>query len=288
MYKPDFMKQLIILFLALVFFLSCEKDNLQPAAIKACFTYQLGETNPKEVYFLNCSEYATSYIWDFGDGTNSTEEEPIHIYEGYFPFYVKLIVYNESGSDSVFIEVTNQILDKKPNIYIYPLIEMDLKVRISFPEGGEVVKSLPDYNSGWDIHVDTDGKINSEYNYLFYESKHPDGYQYNEGWCIRRSELKSFFESNMNRYNFSQQEIKDFTDYWIPLLKEFNFYAIYPQSSEIINKTVQLDFSVFPDNINRLYYGVVGKDEHLEIEKPDITPFSRTGFCVVEWGVFTK
>lgn len=282
------MKQLIIIILSVILLTSCEKDDVQPTAITACFTYQIDETNHKEVHFFNCSAYATSYLWDFGDGTTSTEEEPVHVYDGDFPFLASLVACNENGSDTVFLDVTDDVVVRKPNIYIYPIQESDLDVSISFPMGGEVLASIPEYNTGWYIHVDPEGIIDDEYTYLFYESKHPNYYQFAKGWCITGSNLKNFFEENMSLYNFSQQEIKDFTDYWIPLLNEFDYYAIYPQSNEIIDKTVQLDFSIVPDNIHRLYYGVVGKDEQIELEKPDITPFSRTGFYVVEWGVFLK
>jgi PKD repeat protein len=33
------------------------------------------------VTFTNTSENAVSYLWDFGDGNNSTDENPIHVYE---------------------------------------------------------------------------------------------------------------------------------------------------------------------------------------------------------------
>jgi len=282
------MKNLIIIISSIVIFASCEKDDVQPTVITACFTYQINETNHKEVHFFNCSENATSYLWDFGDGTSSTEEEPVHVYIGDFPFLAKLVACNENESDSVFKEVTDIAIVRKPNIYIYPQEEMDLVVSLLFPLGGEVVASIPEYNNGWDIHIDTDGMIDDQYNYLFYECKHPNLYQNDKGFCIEKNELKSFFEKNMSLYHFSPQEIKDFTDYWIPLLNEFDYYAIYPQTGDIIDKNVQLEFSVIPDNVNRLFYGIQGIDQCIELEAPVITPFTRSGFFVVEWGVFLK
>jgi PKD repeat protein len=51
--------------------------------------------------FASSSTYATSYFWDFGDGTNSTQANPSHTYlvSGSFP--VTLIVSNFCGSDTL-------------------------------------------------------------------------------------------------------------------------------------------------------------------------------------------
>jgi PKD repeat protein len=52
---------------------------------------------PLAVQFNNMSLYGERYIWDFGDGVYSNEENPAHTY--YIPgnYIVKLIVYNISG-----------------------------------------------------------------------------------------------------------------------------------------------------------------------------------------------
>lgn len=52
------------------------------------------------VQFKNCSKLASYYHWDFGDGTYSSEEEPIHTfkYEAYSQG-VKLVAINENGNE---------------------------------------------------------------------------------------------------------------------------------------------------------------------------------------------
>ena len=52
---------------------------------------------PMTVYFRNTSLYGERFIWDFGDGVYSNEENPVHTY--YVPgnYIVKLIVNNISG-----------------------------------------------------------------------------------------------------------------------------------------------------------------------------------------------
>ena len=65
----------------------------------------------------------------------------------------------------------------KPNIYIYPNEQIDLSVKLSFPMGGKIVTSIPEYGTGWNIVVDTSGLINNTYSFLFYESTQPAAIQ---------------------------------------------------------------------------------------------------------------
>ena len=50
------------------------------------------------VSFTNQSTGGTSYLWNFGDGTTSTEENPVHSYSTPGQFTVSLTVTNECGS----------------------------------------------------------------------------------------------------------------------------------------------------------------------------------------------
>src|SRR5215471_1105517 len=59
-------------------FYSCKKDEAKPAP----FVFYSVEVNGNDVTFTNKSTGATSYKWDFGDGTESTEESPTHTYPG--------------------------------------------------------------------------------------------------------------------------------------------------------------------------------------------------------------
>ena len=59
---------------------------------------------PQSVFFQNNSENGNAYIWTFGDGGTSTEEEPIYQYTEPGTYEVQLVVYDTSGcfsSDSV-------------------------------------------------------------------------------------------------------------------------------------------------------------------------------------------
>lgn len=280
------MKQYLTFFLLLTLVCGCDDDD-DANILKACFTYQFSDTAEGVIQFTNCSENATSYLWEFGDGEISTEKNPAHTFSSSLPYFVKLTAQKGRLKDT-FSATIGLATVYKPNIYIYPTEQTNLCVKIEFPLGGEVVESIPEYDDRWCVNVQPGGLIDNQYSYLFYESKQPDIFQYKEGWCIAQNKLKSFFENNLQQYNFSQQEITDFTDYWISRLKTSSFYLIYPQTNEIIDKAIQLDFSVQPDNIGRLFYAIAGTSEAQILKAPEKKSIDRKDFYVMEWGVILK
>lgn len=84
--------------------LSCKKEQ-SIADFSASTTYG---TTPLLVSFNNKSLYATSYEWDFGDGTTSSDENPSHTFYNSGTYIVTLKASNDNNSDkkSLTINVT--------------------------------------------------------------------------------------------------------------------------------------------------------------------------------------
>lgn len=61
--------------------------------------------NDLEVSFTNESVDAISYLWDFGDGSTSTENSPVHSYADYGLYSVSLIATGEGGESTVTNDV---------------------------------------------------------------------------------------------------------------------------------------------------------------------------------------
>ncbi|AEH60073.1 S-layer-related duplication domain protein [Methanosalsum zhilinae DSM 4017] len=61
---------------------------------------------PLTVTFTDQSEYAVNYLWDFGDGTTSTDPSPTHTYEEIGTYTVTLTVTNDVGEDSAERTIT--------------------------------------------------------------------------------------------------------------------------------------------------------------------------------------
>lgn len=84
----------------------CEIQTECPTA--AFFVANNGCVAPCEMVFMNCSQGAESYLWDFGDGITSTETNPRHTYNFVGNFTVRLIAFVE-GCQSEHIIVVETI-----------------------------------------------------------------------------------------------------------------------------------------------------------------------------------
>ena len=163
---------------------------------------------------------------------------------------------------------------RKPNIYIYPTEKINLEININFPNGGNIIESIPDYNGGWKIEVTPSGMINSKYRYLFYEAQIPQLLQKEFGWNVQGEELYSFFNNNLELMFFSQKEIDDFLDYWIPRFDISKSYVRYPSFTEDLENIVELKFSTEPENVIRVFYLIEEQQSDKTIE-PSIYSYFR-------------
>ena len=84
----------------------CRDTALKPVLILppppvVNFNYGPEGCAPLEVTFINRTQYADSYLWDFDDGTFSTELNPTHIFYQSREHQVKLIAVGLGGTDTV-------------------------------------------------------------------------------------------------------------------------------------------------------------------------------------------
>jgi len=180
----------------------------------------------------------------------------------------------------------------KPNIYLYPAEETEVSVSLKFAGEGYITTTIPDYGDGWNVTITPDGRIDDEYDFLFYEGVVDAEAQHTHGWLIVQEELESFFRVNLTAYGFRGQEIEDFVEFWVPRLTDKPMYVIYPQLNEDYDNLVALTVEPKPDHVLRLAYTIRGVDifdgRLLAPEMPTasfIVPQEREGFWVTEWGV---
>jgi PKD repeat protein len=93
----------------------------------ADFTFQ---TTDLEVSFQNASLFAQSYEWSFGDGAQSNEANPIHVYTTPGPYTVLLKATNACSTHEKSIAVvltsnTNEILEAS-NIRVFQIRRADI------------------------------------------------------------------------------------------------------------------------------------------------------------------
>ena len=73
---------------------SCSEDD--PVIPSSDFSFEIDD---KTVTFTNLSADANSYSWDFDDGNTSIEPNPIHTYDAYGDYDVRLTATNSDGDD---------------------------------------------------------------------------------------------------------------------------------------------------------------------------------------------
>lgn len=118
-------------------------------------------TNPSGglVNFTNTSQNnPTSYSWDFGDGSNSTQQTPSHVYSANGAYYVCLTASNASGSDTFCdsVRVTGITPFNNPPVahrdsaqIVYPAkATIDLLANDMDPDGDSVIYNIfvPPFN----------------------------------------------------------------------------------------------------------------------------------------------
>jgi PKD repeat protein len=97
-----------ILFFMVMVFLSCsKKDESTPSPVANFTMTGGGSPAPATIVFINKCQNATSYVWNFGDGSVlSNVNSPTHIYQTAGNFNVSLIATGDGGKDSITKSVT--------------------------------------------------------------------------------------------------------------------------------------------------------------------------------------
>lgn len=90
---------------------------IDPPYPLAGFTYDVDEgCVPLTVSFTDTSTMTSGWLWYFGDGTTSTDQNPVHTYTEPGKFSVTLITTNTRGSDAEYkMNILN--VHPKPNVY---------------------------------------------------------------------------------------------------------------------------------------------------------------------------
>ncbi|MGB3228485.1 MAG: S8 family serine peptidase [Saprospiraceae bacterium] len=104
-----------------------------PLSVAASAGYSFNIVSGRMVAFKNTSVNGDRYLWDFGDGTNSTEFSPVHTFDSAKIYKVKLSVINPCGtySRTVNVDLTLTASDdliSNNNILIFPNPVKDLLI----------------------------------------------------------------------------------------------------------------------------------------------------------------
>lgn len=104
------MKKFNIFTLILLFFIVIQQKIVAQCVGQSSISVMVYNTNPTAAFTANVnnltvtlnntSTQSESYVWNFGDGTTSTETNPVHVYSNSGPYQVSLTASNPCGSNS--------------------------------------------------------------------------------------------------------------------------------------------------------------------------------------------
>ncbi len=173
---------------------------------------------------------------------------------------------------------------EKPAVYIYPEEDGPCQVRLGLNHGTRLTASIPEYGDGWDVFVETTGRIDGKYDYLFYEAVLTWFPDITHGWCLGRQELPWRLAEILRELGLNEAETADFLAYWQGRLAHWEYYQIWPVVDAALDPWVELAVVPAPDSIRRFWLVFRGCDRFAELPPPQIEPFVRNGMTVVEWG----
>ena len=88
--------------------------------------FNLIQQNDSTIKVFNGATFSNTTVWDFGDGTTSTAQNPIHVYDSTGTFTVTLTANGICGSDVQTQTVTTQLVNAEnvlkvaDNISVFP------------------------------------------------------------------------------------------------------------------------------------------------------------------------
>lgn len=174
----------------------------------------------------------------------------------------------------------------KPLIYIYPTNDMNVKVKLGYPE--KLTTTYPQYDDGWNVSAKTDGTLidnnGREYYGLYWEGIRKEKIEFNNGFVVSKEDLIPFLEEKLAILGLNTKESNEFIIYWLPRLQKNNYNLIRFATKEEIEKEMPLDITPTPETLIRVFMEFKGLDEKITINEQELNKVKRNGYTVVEWG----
>lgn len=184
----------------------------------------------------------------------------------------------------IYYERITSVMVKKPVIYLYPKTPIQVKVNLDF--SGKLTCTYPLYNDGWTVDALPDGTLsvdNQTYNYLYWEGKSNEKYDFSKGFCVPGSETASFLEDALAKLGLNRKEANEFIIYWLPLMQE-NPYNVISFQTNVYTDSAKLTIEPTPDTLIRVFMAWKPSRHFVQIPPQELTCEDRTGFTAVEWG----
>lgn len=175
---------------------------------------------------------------------------------------------------------------EKPVIYLYPETETEVTVKLDFK--GRLYCTYPAYHNGWHVLASPDGTLKNladgrEYAYLFWDGYGDQIYDMSQGFVVKGEDTAVFLQDILAKIGLTEKEANEFIVYWLPRMQK-NPYNLITFQHEAYTDIAPLEISPKPDSVLRVFMVFQPLETPIEVQTPEIIPFERVGFTVVEWG----
>lgn len=187
-------------------------------------------------------------------------------------------------TDYLMIEVD------KPVIYFQSPQVRDFTLKVIPNEAFSF--TYPAYDTAWKGTVYPNGNIDIKGKtapYLFWDSRQQFHFQKtSNGYYVEKKEVLSFLEKQLSDLGLSATEKADFITFWGPKMIRYESVFVQFYLHESCDQFATLHCDPKPEQINRIYIAFSEWDESFRsyLNPKEQTPFTRTGFNLLEWGGF--
>ena len=184
-------------------------------------------------------------------------------------------------------EETEDVIDEKPIIYLYPEETTQITVKLGNPEN--ITCSYPEYEGGWNVIANPDGtlidaKTGRKLYSLYWEGIQSGPVSLDEGFVVKGTDIAAFLEEKLEILGLNELEAEEFIIYWLPRLQKNEYNYIRFAKIDEINKNMPLEFSVEPDTLIRILMEYKALDGYIKVKEQKLETPERKGFAAVEWG----
>ena len=184
----------------------------------------------------------------------------------------------------------------KPVIYLYPeeetqvsvTLELDGKLTTTYPLGEREVGGEKGTSSvSWQVIAQPDGTLTdasgNTYSYLYWEGETDTRYDLSKGFVVKGEDSADFLREKLSYMGLTPREYNEFIVYWLPRL-EANAYNLITFQGGAYTDSARLQITPEPDCLLRVFMAFKPLARPIDIPEQELTPFTRTGFTVIEWG----